>query len=401
MIRVEKNKLFFINQEKSLIYIVEKEKYKYLLSYIINNSRNSIINDIESIELIDELNQREQILQYMNDSLKIDLPENSLTAPLTINMEVTTKCPLKCSQCYCHSNKAKYIDKNKAMERINEAGRLKVPFISFSGGETLEYKYITDLIRCCKNNNIHSAIAISGVEFNESVLEKLINSGINSIYVSLNGSSKEVNSMSRDGYEFAVRALEILKRSSFNNYYINWVAHNYNISDFKNMINLAERYQVKKIIVLALKPNSKYELRGAPNYENFIRLSEYIEKFSCEALKIEIESCYSPLKSYLNNGKSKGNILDICGAGKTTMSISVDNNMSPCRHLEIYDNLDSIENYWRCSPTINKLRNCYNREKCKKCKYSDNCLPCTAINYKINNKLFGSNEYCPLNKSIM
>ena len=67
MIRVEKNKLFFINQEKSLIYIVEKEKYKYLLSYIINNSRNSIINDIESIELIDELNQREQILQYMND----------------------------------------------------------------------------------------------------------------------------------------------------------------------------------------------------------------------------------------------------------------------------------------------------------------------------------------------
>lgn len=403
MIRVEKNKLLFIKQNKFIVYIVEKENYQYIINYLIKNKSNFIIENIRNIGMLEELNSDKiQVMNYMNDSLLIDTPKNALSAPLTINMEVTTKCILKCPQCYCHLNKGKNIDKNNAINLINEAGNLKVPFISFSGGETLEYSYIYNLIECCTLNNIYSSIAISGVKFNNVVLKKLIKAGIGAIYVSLNGSNKNVNSKSRDGYELAINSLEILKQSNFENYYINWVAHDYNICDFKNVVNLAKLFDVKKIIVLALKPDSNYELAGAPKHDNFVELANFIKNFNDDNLGIEVESCYAPLNAYISGTteNTTDNILKNCGAGKTTMSISVDCKMSPCRHLNIYENKHSIKKYWNNSQFVNKLRNYpskYTNGKCANCIYNNKCIHCAAINYKIDNRVFNSNEYCSLN----
>lgn len=95
---------------------------------------------------------------------------------------------------------------------IYEAARLKVPYLNLSGGETLVYPHLDRLLKLINELGLSSAIAISGWGFDEKRLKELKDAGVKEIYVSLNGSVEEVNSLSRDGYSQAIAALELLQK---------------------------------------------------------------------------------------------------------------------------------------------------------------------------------------------
>ena len=397
MIRVDNNKIIFINLNTVKIYIVESKDYDKIIDYVLYGRKNNLINNIIKMGLGNELEKNKfELMNMLKESLKFGKLKNSLIAPLTINIEVTTKCHLKCPQCYCHLEEGKHIEMDIAKKYIYEASKLQVPAIGFSGGETLEYNNICELIKCCKDNNIVSSIAISGAKLNEKKLDDIINSGIGMIYVSLNSSTRELNSISRDGFELAINALELLVNSNFENYAINWVAHDYNISDFENVINLARKYKVKKVVVLSLKPDSNNKLEGVPSKENFKLLGNYIKKFKDDNLDIQVESCYSPLIAYIN--KNEKSILNECGSGRYSMAISVDGRMMPCRHIEVKEKYTSIQEYWNESSFLKQVRDNNNSRinNCENCSFANKCVPCTAIQYNINNTLKLGNEYCSL-----
>lgn len=77
-------------------------------------------------------------------------------------------------------------------------------------------------------------------------------------------------------------------------------------------------------------------------------------------VKINVESCYSPLLAIasetpifgnLNVGVNKG-----CLAGVSRFSISVDGKLSPCRHLDLYEDHASLEEYWSNSRILDEIR---------------------------------------------
>ena len=55
----------------------------------------------------------------------------------TMNIELTTRCPLRCPQCYCTLTGGKNIDLNTAIYWIKEGASLGVKEVMLSGGETL------------------------------------------------------------------------------------------------------------------------------------------------------------------------------------------------------------------------------------------------------------------------
>ena len=85
--------------------------------------------------------------------------------PETMNIELTTNCPLHCPQCYCSLTGGKNIDLNIAVHRIQEGAEMGVKEVMLSGGETLCYPHIYELIQAahtyCENVNI----ALSGCYF--------------------------------------------------------------------------------------------------------------------------------------------------------------------------------------------------------------------------------------------
>ena len=289
---------------------------------------------------------------------EIKAPLRSLHSPEIMNIELTTRCPLRCPQCYCDLNQGKDIKKEIALKYIEQAASLQIPYINLSGGETLVYPYLTDLLELISIRGLNSAIAISGWGFDQVRLKELKRAGVDEIYVSLNGSRQEINALSRDGYDMAVNALRLLQMDQQVDYYINWVARNDNIDDFPDLVQLAQSFGVKGIVILESKPDASYVLQATLSKDNFLMLANYLKKHDQQSIHIEVEPCFSPLRAYINNayfwnrntGVNKG-----CGAGRNSMAVDVNGNLIPCRHLLYPETYENIEDLAR-SEVLNKLR---------------------------------------------
>lgn len=324
--------------------------------------------------------------------------------PTGMNLELTTCCPLRCPQCYCTLEGGKHLDFEIAKKRVFEACNLGVKQIHMSGGETMCYPHLYSLISFAKKNGATVNVALSGYKFDQSAYEKIVSSGVDGIFISLNGSTKEINEKTRDGFDLAIQALTLLKNNGFNKTYINWVMHSYNSSDFLNMLNLAEKFNVAGVVVLAFKPDSKKHLDSFPSKEQIYFLAECIRNYKGN-VKIGVESCFSQLLAVIKETKLFGNLntgeYKGCRAGTYNFSINVDGDFSPCRHIDCYEKYDSVESYWNNSKMLNKIRDAESNKKepCLSCIYSNYCRHCLAVNYKLFNGVYIGNTTCPVYKA--
>lgn len=320
----------------------------------------------------------------------------------SINIELTTECPLRCPQCYCQLGQGKSIDFNLARKRIIEAGELGVSTVLLSGGETLCYPQLYELIKVAKENCGNPIASFSGALFTQEVFEGLIESGLDEICISLNGSSKAINNQTRDGFDDAITALKVLQKNKFKNTTINWVMHCSNADDFPNMILIAEQYGVAELSVLGLKPDYRHQLRTLPSSDQLYKMKKWIRQYQGE-LRISVESCYSPLRAVVAETKLFGNMnlgaARGCSAGLTSYSINVDGAFSPCRHLEEFEYYPTTKEYLNESKIQRKLRNLEQEPvtgRCVSCKYQLNCKPCQSINHKIDGVIQNGINYCPI-----
>lgn len=322
--------------------------------------------------------------------------------PEVMNIELTTKCPLRCPQCYCSLEGGKDIAFDTAVYWLNEGKKAGVKEVMLSGGETLCYPYLFELVAEATKIGINANVALSGVGFDQSAYEKLIESGVSGIYISLNGSTERINSLTRDGYQHAIAALKLLKLNDYHQTTLNWVMHSSNSDDFTNVVALAESLNVASIVILGLKPDSKHALTTLPTKEQIRRVKEIILSHTGKT-KIFVESCNSPLLTYvcdtrlfgnMNVGRHRG-----CGAGRNSFSVSVDGLLSPCRHLDYYEAHASLSDYAATSPVILKLNQLMDEtpeEPCSDCRYNANCIPCVAINSKLEGRLYRGFKDCPV-----
>ncbi len=322
--------------------------------------------------------------------------------PQGMNIELTTKCPLRCPQCYCTLEGGKDIPYEIAAKYIRQAKAFGIRHIELSGGETLCYPHLYDLIKLAHEIGLETSIAVSGWHFTEECLNRLIESGLSNVFVSLNGPTEESNRMTRDGYHYATSALQLLQSRGFSNVYINWVMHRSNADYLPQMMQLAQKYSVRAVIILAPKPTSKHELKTFPSLEQMQNAARIIK--SARPGTVLVESCFSPLLAIIRDTKLFGNLnigRDMgCGAGKNLLSVNVDGMLSPCRHLEYFEKWDSLEEYWYHSQVLQEIRTLdeHKREPCDSCKYCNNCRHCLAINSKIYNSLYIGNTFCPVAK---
>ncbi|MDD4803467.1 MAG: radical SAM protein [Syntrophomonas sp.] len=328
-------------------------------------------------------------------------PLRSMSTPEIMNIELTTRCPLRCPQCYCDLHQGRDIKKEAALAYIEQAAHLKIPFINLSGGETLVYPYLTELLEVISRKGLNSAIAISGWGFDFTRLAELKAAGVDQIYVSLNGSTSEVNARSRDGYDLAVNALRLLQSDQKVAYHINWVARNDNVADFPNMVRLARDLGVNSIVIIQSKPDASYVMQASLSPDSFLQLANFLKKHDQQEIIIEVEACYSPLRAYINNyylwnrntGVNKG-----CGAGRNGISVDVEGNLTPCRHLLYPESYASIKDYWWKSELLDKLRGFEDnqQEPCRSCYLNKNCVSCRAVADKVEKNIFSGDHYCPI-----
>jgi pyrroloquinoline quinone biosynthesis protein E len=318
-----------------------------------------------------------------------------------MNIELTTCCPLRCPQCYCTLEGGKHIPLEKALAALDEGAALGVQSVQLSGGETMCYPHLVEVIAHARKKGIEPDIAISGWHFDATALERLMSAGVDGIFVSINAPTEEMNRLSRDGFDLAIQALNTLKKANYPKTYINWVMHRETAHTLPQMYQLALDYGVKHLVILVPKPDAQKELLSFPTREQMEEANRFIRARRQEDI-IRVEACFSQLLAMLgknafwtnlNRGLHKG-----CGAGLSSISVSVEGQFSPCRHLEEYETFPSLQDYWQQSKVLSHIRGLekYEESLCTACEYGNYCRHCLAINSKLHGKIALGNNHCPI-----
>ncbi len=348
--------------------------------------------------------QKERILgakAYLRQSSVPFVRMPAYEAPVLMNLEVTSRCPMRCPQCYCSLNDGRDLPLETAKYWLEEAAKAGVRIVNLSGGETMCYPHIYEVTEYAARLGMEPNIAVSGYHFGEQEIRRFVKAGIKDICVSLNGPTEEVNSLTRDGYELAVHALESLKKSGFPRTCVNWVMHDNNADTLEDMISLAEQYQTRALCVMVFKPDASHQRRSMPSREQIIRAAKLIKGYKGK-ISIEVESCFSQLLALVRNSYLLNRNVGIgrgCGAGRDAVSISVEGRITPCRHIELEEMYQGIEDYWENSQVLHKLRHVEENKRppCADCRFQKNCLPCAAVNLKLHGEIFMGEEGCGLN----
>lgn len=390
--------LLALEEEGFLLTSKGQEIKRWLRAY--PQAEPLIQNDLSHVKFTIEDGKITAAKVYLRQS-GLFLSEEALAflTPVLMNLELTTRCPLHCPQCYVSLNTGKELPLETALAALRDGAACGIRYVNLSGGETLCYPHLDRLIAECRSLNMESAVALSGAYATRERLARLIETGVSEIYISLNGSTEEVNKRSRDGYRLAIAVLELLKEMGYGHTCINWVMHRSNAYDFPEMIKLAEGYGVKKLIILGFKPDSKGELPGYPTKEQLRTLAHQVKAYEGELL-IEAEPCFSQLRALIYNGffgnRNRG-IARGCGAGRDGISVNVDGRLTPCRHLDIPEDWPSIQDYWDKSETLARLRNMSAEPEgtCAECKLGRYCLPCADMGHRLHGRLAFRMDECP------
>ncbi len=347
--------------------------------------------------------------------------------PCLVNLELTDRCPLHCPQCYCDLQNARDMPLDTAIRSLRDARAAGVKRAYLSGGETLLYPHLREVVREAAGQGLQVHLATSGLGLDGKEWEDLRNAGVTEIYISLNGSTPEVDGQTRNGFELAIRALALLKESHHPGTHINWVMHRRNCHDFANMIALAESYAVTRLVILQRKPDSRNRLDDLPTYDQMTAVRDLIWNYQRLAgegdrpgrVHISVEPCYSPMKALLEQrflGNRNGGVYQGCLAGRAVYSVSLDGTLTPCRHLvgpewsarlvavsggpagrePGREEFGSVEEFWQKSEALQRLRRDDDRKAspCADCRFACFCRPCVAMK-----KAMGDTRRCAVHEA--
>jgi radical SAM protein with 4Fe4S-binding SPASM domain len=315
--------------------------------------------------------------------------------PELIHIEVTSKCNMKCPQCY-NSNSGKDIDFFILFQSIKEAGSLGVKYIAISGGEPLLYPKIFSAIKMIRFYGMTSYMATGGMGLTVEMINHLVGSGLGCLYLSLNGSTKKIHEISRGSYDAAIKALMLLKETNLR-YEINWVARNDNIEDFSKLVKMCTNCNAKAINVLILKPDIHNKINNSLNRDQICALANQIKSLQNSGFNINVEHCFSQLRYHLS-WNNEDNMVG-CRAGIDLMAINVEGEKLPCRHLQhLTNNTKGLMTYWENSNVLKRLRNIDESitKPCSTCFRFKKCRACRAVADKVYGTLESGDLDCPL-----
>lgn len=307
-----------------------------------------------------------------------------LINPKLLQVEITDICPLHCKQCYKDLKRQGEMSYEKILQIINEAKSIGVKKIVLNGGEPLLHSRIIDIIWRISEADIITVCFTSGYGINTIFLKKLEGTKVEFL-LSLNGSNKYIHNKSRDGFDITMKAIDLLFKLDIK-YSINWVARHDNVKDLINMINLAKRFKAFKINIVANKLTSYGEINSELTKSDYELVREVIKKNDNDKY-ITIQNCYNILGAFCFDGnvpKMTG-----CNAGKTFCAITKKGEFLPCTHLYHREAFENIQDYWKNSKVLYKLRNNSNDNSslCNKCLYKNRCRPCRAMNKELHDNL--------------
>lgn len=250
----------------------------------------------------------------------------------TVFIELTRKCNLRCIHCLNNSGTElpEQITKEEVFVLINNLIAAGVQEIRFTGGEPLLFDGIFECIEMATKNGLRTSLGTNGILATPKVAQKLKDSGLNSVVVSLDGTRDIHDSIRGMGnFDKSLQGLYNLKAVGID-VRVNSVIMKNNINEIIELAKFLNAEGIKLFIRQFVSSG-----RGVNLNELALSTDEY--KQVKEKLKNELEENVQGHNLKNNNGTTSRINLDFvissCRAGQRTMDITPDGNIYPCGFL--------------------------------------------------------------------
>lgn len=316
--------------------------------------------------------------------------------PHILQVEITNRCSLSCPQCYKDKVNEGDMEIPLFLKILEEAERLKVGTLMLNGGEPFEHHNFLALLTELEGYPFQVHCFSSGQGLTDSILHFLLKTNIDfKLSISLNGSTKEIHSLSRDGYDISIKAIKRLVNAGIPTG-INWVCRQDNLYDFPRLVEFAKEIGVNWVNIAANKLSGISRINSPLDTKDYVFLMKYLEQQeSVDSKYIRIQYCYNLLNGLRKNGVNQH--LNRCGAGIYICNIDITGAFRPCTHLYASEQFDSILEYWNHSEVLQELRQSREvKKKCDSCSKPSSCYFCKAMFENTVKDFYQEPASCPI-----
>ena len=182
--------------------------------------------------------------------------------PVIIAWEITRRCELKCRHCRGAARDCEYADEFSTEECFKTVDALvgfSQPMIILTGGEPLMRADIFDVARYATEEGCRVVLATCGHLLTSDVTEKLKNSGVMAVSVSLDAATAEAHNAFRGvagAYEKTLAGLELLKAADIP-FQINTTVSKLNADKLPELLDQAVKLGAATIDFFFLVPTGR------------------------------------------------------------------------------------------------------------------------------------------------
>lgn len=205
---------------------------------------------------------------------------------LTINRE----CNLRCSWCYAQGTLYKnHMTLEVASKFVKMAYDLNIKHITLIGGEPTCYTHLNELIRKIKKLKMTVGIVTNGILLaNDIFLDGLIESGLDSINLSIKGTNRDeyINTTGADCFLDVIKAIKNISQRKVK-LTVSYVLTNENIINFAfDLVKFKEAGASNFYISFCNPYFDENEVNGLQSNPNFL-IKEFIKQYDYLVEKIE------------------------------------------------------------------------------------------------------------------
>jgi len=325
-----------------------------------------------------------------------------MSSPRHVDIAVTGRCNLSCAYCF-------YADEMTArgdlptetwLKFFEQLGRLGVMTVTLTGGEVFSRRDLFTLIDGVITNHMRYSLLSNGTLITPKVMEQFAvgkrRQRLDSIQISIDGSTAEVHDMSRPkSFERALRGLKLLKEAGFP-VTVRVTVNRHNVDDLENTVCLL----LDEVGLASIGTNEAFPC-GATDRSGDITLTPEQRR---EAMRVltelnerypgRISASAGPLAyaremKKIQEAMARGETgfpgrgcLTACGGVFSQMGVMHDGTMVPCHMLSTLSigNIQQIglDQAWQSGAWIQAARQRYtiplsSLESCRDCEYLDFC----------------------------
>jgi SynChlorMet cassette radical SAM/SPASM protein ScmE len=340
-----------------------------------------------------------------------------MRTPRTVDVEITSRCNLRCRYCYYFDNPAvEYHDlpTREWLRFFDEMGQCRVMSVTLQGGEPFIRKDFITLLEGIVRNHMRFSILSNGTLIDDEITQYVADTGrCDYVQVSIDGSCPETHDACRGqgSFEKAIAGIKRLQRYNVR-VAVRVTIHRHNVHDLEDTAHLL----LEDLRLASFSTNSAGYLGSCrPNADNVLLTPE--ERQLAMATLLNLSSKYdgrisamagplAEVRTWLRMEKALsreapafpgGGHLTGCGCHSSKIAVRADGVIIPCcmlPHIELGRiNSDSLVDVWQLDPDLNKLRQRHNTSLttfgfCDNCVYLSYCTGnCPGLAYTLTGEV--------------